>query len=82
MRSPPAAGALFRAKEALLSYEAVISEPANTLQEMIVVSQGNDIDSPVLSIFSARTTLCYLLLLLRRLSDDLFTVCSLRQVSG
>lgn len=36
---------LFWAKEALLSCEAVISESANTLQEMIVVSQGNDIGS-------------------------------------
>ena len=35
-------------EEALLSNQAVISEPANTLQEMIVVNQGNDIDSPLL----------------------------------
>lgn len=41
----------FKEKEVLLSYKAVISEPTNTLQEMIVVSQGNDIHSPKLLLY-------------------------------
>lgn len=35
----------FKVKEDLQSCKAVISEPTNTLQEMFVVSQGNDMRS-------------------------------------
>lgn len=71
-----AAGAFFSEKEALLSYKAVISETANTSQEMIVVSQRNDIDSPVLLYIYMYVQSGPLLLSLavdfaRYLSDDL-----------